>query len=781
MTIRRFTLLLILLALASCADGPAAPILLHLDPRLADGRSPAAALAASRRVVDSCSFDGSIEAQAPWRLENAKTQPVENGDGMLLIQAETGGRALRLVHEGTYHAGPGRALEIEVLRRNSLALRLCWRRGKEAPRHVEVFMPGADDYRTLIFFPAFDPQWSGKVTELWLEPKWQQRKERRTFQVREIRFIEMGYPPDYAALEEESGDGGMVVLGREAHRAWPADMGVPLHAQCVVPKEGRFLASVAVLPNYKASCVRFVLEAREPGAEWKRIAEKTVEPANGWCGFNADLSSFSERKIELRMVALNEGAEPGDGRKPVQCTCLWGEPVVIGRKAGPSKPNILLVTLDTTRSDHVGDETRTPCLARMGEGGIVFENAWSGCNSTIPSHASILTGVRIFEHGALNNRSNLPSSNVTLAERLRRAGYHTAAAVSIPMLQADRGFGQGFDRFLIPDDACPLDGKGTLEPVIDWIRDWGGKGERPFFLWFHLYDPHVPYGPPEAFRKTFADRRGKGTPSPEADPPTLPVFDSENLVHRRWLDDISNRTYVEFLYSASVSYTDHLMDELLDVVEGQRLLDNTFVLVTADHGESLGEHRIWYQHMGLFEESLRVPLIMKVPGGPAGVRVESPVSTLDIAPTLLKLCGLEPEPGMSGEDLLSIAREGGDPGRRLWFENAGLKQIATRDPHCHFIYTAKDTVRYLEEGNRKQEGRALEKPEVISKNSVFLYKIKEDPGLERNLAAEESEMVKSYLELMKLWQESLEEGEVTKRRLSEEEEARLRALGYVGD
>ncbi len=266
--------------------------------------------------------------------------------------------------------------------------------------------------------------------------------------------------------------------------------------------------------------------------------------------------------------------------------------------AALSQPNIVLVTIDTLRADHVGSRDTTPALDALAAEGLRFQNAISPAPLTRPAHASLLTGLYPPEHGIRDNLpAQLDASMPTLATRLKTAGYHTAAFVGSFLLGRGSGLEAGFDVF----------GDGSIAGVGDLI---GSKAERraeevaaealeylataraPFFLWVHFYDPHAPYDPPGAFA-------GKG-------------------------------------YAGEIAYADSQVGRLVDRLRSRGLLDSTFVVVTADHGEGLGDHGEEEHGVLVYEETLRVPLIVRGPGISAGRVEREPVSLVDVAPFLLE-------------------------------------------------------------------------------------------------------------------------------------------------
>src|SRR5439155_12699307 len=288
---------------------------------------------------------------------------------------------------------------------------------------------------------------------------------------------------------------------------------------------------------------------------------------------------------------------------------MGGRPLLPVRAA----PDILLITLDTTRADHLGAygdrRAQTPRLDQLARDGVLFERAIAAAPITLPAHASLLTGIYPFTHGVRNNGSfSLRPAVPTLTTVLHERGYVTAAFVSAFVLDRRYGLAQGFDtyndRFVRTDARGELERRGdeTARAAGEWLNRVG-RDERPLFLWVHLYDPHDPYDPPPPFREAFAGRP----------------------------------------YDGEIAFADQAVGAIFDQYArlGRRV--PPIVAVVGDHGESLGEHEEETHAMFVYESTLRVPLILSWPGHlPAGRRVPAVVRGIDLAPTLLDLAGQPP-------------------------------------------------------------------------------------------------------------------------------------------
>ena len=323
-------------------------------------------------------------------------------------------------------------------------------------------------------------------------------------------------------------------------------------------------------------------------------------------------------------------------------------------QAPPPRTNVLLISIDTLRADRLGaygaTRVQTPSIDGLARTGVRFERAYTPVPLTLPAHWTILTGVEPWRHGVVDNGMTVASSPVpTLAERFKDAGYDTAAFVAAFVLHRTFGLSRGFERY---DDGPAgdaaleqvLHSTGTADERVDralaWLRE---DRKAPFFLWLHLYDPHAPYAPPEGFRARYEDRP----------------------------------------YDGEIAFVDTQVARMLRALDRSGATDQTLVVLLSDHGESLGEHGEQTHGVLLYDATLRVPLIARLPGKVDGGRKrEDPVTLADVAPTILALAGLPPSPGLDGRNLFghdlaprSLAAISVYPERRLGW----ARMVAIRD------------------------------------------------------------------------------------------------------
>jgi len=402
-----------------------------------------------------------------------------------------------------------------------------------------------------------------------------------------------------------------------------------------------------------------------------------------------------------------------------------------GRQAATANPgsNVLLITLDTTRADHLGcagrAAARTPNLDRLAASGVRCEAAYSPVPMTLPAHCTILSGLYPPAHQVRNNGSYfLPPAVTTLAEILERRGYRTAAVVSSFVLDSRFGLDQGFAAY---DDDFAAGGAKTYESQRDaaavfaafsgWLAGHdGGK----FFSWVHFFDPHAPYDPPEPYRSAFADAP----------------------------------------YDGEIAFMDHYVGEIVALLEKKQLLKNTLVVIAGDHGEAFGEHGERGHQVFCYDENLRVPLIFSAPGSlPAGLRLEQKACLADILPTILEYLREPVPPSVQGRSLLPAMQDKKMPERDLYLESFFAREAF----HCAPIRgIVRGHFKYLD----------LPRPE--------LYDLLADPGERRNLVSARAALGRELKTGLHALARRLETGAMeSSRRLTSAERDTLASLGYI--
>jgi arylsulfatase A-like enzyme len=431
----------------------------------------------------------------------------------------------------------------------------------------------------------------------------------------------------------------------------------------------------------------------------------------------------------------------------------------------PLRP-LVLVTIDTLRADHLGaygyPRETTPFLDRLAEGGVLFENAVSASSHTAPSHASIMTSLQPFQHGLLENGHPLPPGHHTLADLLAASGYQTAAFTSVGFLVE---LGQGFDHF----DAAWRTGDRTTDAALAWL-DARGAGAPPFFLWLHLYDPHKLKGPRETLQ---ADAERLRLEAPEARRRFLDYLEARGLPQGFYPDEEALLERFD-LYDAGIRFADRQVARLYQRV--QEIAPDARWVVTSDHGEGMGNHEYDEHGRYLYDEQIRVPLIVAGVDGPPR-RVRRMVRLVDLYPTVADWLGRPaPTPGeapglapVQGYPLLSEPGETGALSPRLAFAERRPKDRAAHR-------------RRWEEGEvYSLRGREF-KYVYHSQGPDELYDLAADPMELHNLVGEAPDRAAALRAALLAYLEGTAVGGAPRTADEDafrEHEKELRALGYI--
>jgi arylsulfatase A-like enzyme len=343
---------------------------------------------------------------------------------------------------------------------------------------------------------------------------------------------------------------------------------------------------------------------------------------------------------------------------------------------------VLFWLIDTCRADHTslhGHERRTtPFLERLGAEGVVFERCYSQAPWTKPSMSSILTSQHPSRHGSTQMFQPLSDEFLTLPEVLRAAGWHTVGFSANPVMGSFTNLHQGFERFrdswtMIQGDS-PMDyASGSAAKIVPHALEWLEGNERwPFFLYMHSLDPHEWYAPAPEFKAKFADPAKEAGFRADWDALMEEHEDIVNTCTRETFEAAGVEIgpfidYAQRLYDAEVLANDAAIESLWEVLAAERVI----VVVTADHGTEFLEHGATSLGHSLYDEMIRVPLVLWAPGLlPAGLRFDQPVRSVDVYPTLLELLGVEVPAGLAGQSLVPWIRAGRPTeARRVFADN----------------------------------------------------------------------------------------------------------------
>jgi arylsulfatase A-like enzyme len=389
--------------------------------------------------------------------------------------------------------------------------------------------------------------------------------------------------------------------------------------------------------------VEFTVSALEEDGRETKLFGRRIDPATEardrrWFDARVPLDAVAGRSVRFAFTAT---ALPADGAKEPRSLPVFSNPEVESSAHAPSsRPNLVLVSLDTLRAKSVGayghSRDTTPQLdRRVAAAGALLRQVVAPVPLTAPSHMTMLTGLEPCAHGVRERDQILPPEYPTLAEILRAAGYRTAAVTEDAYVVASAGFARGFDTYVeerSDEQSSPGFGAETFETAAQWLS---GSPREPFFLLVHTYQVHAPYRPPRGYRTLF----------PEV------LFKAQPL-----MDDYLRD------YEREIRYTDDLLASFLDVLDSRGLSQRTVLVVTSDHGETFGEAIMGAHGFNLKDSELLVPLMIRAPGTVRpGTVVELQVGLVDLTPTLLDLLGVPSSSAMQGRSFARLLGAEGPP------------------------------------------------------------------------------------------------------------------------
>jgi arylsulfatase A-like enzyme len=419
------------------------------------------------------------------------------------------------------------------------------------------------------------------------------------------------------------------------------------------------------------------------------------------------------------------------------------KPSAPAHSANPKSPNIILVTLDTTRADRMGflgcERGLTPNLDDLAKQSVVFTHAYSQVPLTTASHATILTGTYPQFHLVNNIHDPLTNDLPDAPEILRDRGYHTAAFVGSIILNSASPYALGFDRgFQTYNAGFHNEGPGqdryrTVQrrgsEVVDHALAWLSKHPSgPFFVWVHLYDAHAPYDPPEPYKSRYSSEP----------------------------------------YDGGIAYEDAVVGKLFQQLKARGLYDNTVIAVMADHGESLGAHGEDTHGIFLYDETIKVPLLIKLPHSTAaGKQIEERVELADVMPTLLEELGIAIPKEVQGHSLLDLmtAEPGDHSAEQAWHDRPAYAQSIY--PHTEYGWASLRALR-------------TQKYLYIQAPHRELYDARSDPNAEHNLASSSSAVADTLASQVEAFrQKTSSQHEAPKSTLGLAAQEQLGALGYM--
>ncbi len=445
-------------------------------------------------------------------------------------------------------------------------------------------------------------------------------------------------------------------------------------------------------------------------------------------------------------------------------------PALAGKK--PARANILFITIETLRADHVGcygyRRNTTPAIDQLAREGARFTQAIAASPWTMPSQMTMFTSVHPSEHQAIDYHHKLLAGLTTLAAELKKADYQTAGITSNPSCYGKFGFSRGFDHyddftvFLVTDlnvfeeHEKPLPFHQTItnktvsRMALQWLKKKRDK-TRPFFLHLFYFDPHYDYTPPQKYARLFTDPKynGKqdGTGILELRGTTINKAEKQHIIN---------------LYDAEVRYTDDHIAKIIGELKKLRLYDDTIILVVADHGEEFWDHNSLAHDHTLYDELVQVPLVIRWPAKiKAGTVITEQVSHLDVMPTLLAMAGVPVPQQCRGQSLLPLLTGN----KKGFVQGPAFLETEVEEKLRGIRTSTRKIVRDLETG------------------ALAFYYLRKDPKEQRNLAGTRKE--RSFQQLRKqfeAWEKAMQkarEKKTAKGKVDPKILKKLKALGYM--
>jgi arylsulfatase A-like enzyme len=484
-------------------------------------------------------------------------------------------------------------------------------------------------------------------------------------------------------------------------------------------------------------------------ADDKVLLEHTLNPraARGWRDFSQSLEGLGREAVITFTMRLTD-RNGADIPWPAGLMLGVSDPTTHDLDDYGKAPGVVLVSIDTLRRDHVGaygyGRPTTPRLDALARRGILAQDAVSNSSWTLPAHLSMLTSVDPGAHGGVDMNHAFNRRVPTLTALLRQGGFATQAITSHLYVSAVYGLDDGFDHLDFHQDRKATDVANRAVDVLDRI------GDRPFFVFLHFYDPHWHYDPPESTRRLF-EAPYSGTISGR-----LQDFSRRD---RKSVSE-ADLAHLLALYDGEIRYVDDELGRVLDHLRARGLDRGTLVLVTSDHGEEFLEHGSWEHQKTLYEEVVRIPLLL---GGPrvATRREASPASLLDVAPTVLAWAGVTVPAPMRGQSLLG-------PG-------------VSREVYGETDHTVDGTRKLFLRGGEKRWKAILSlDPKDASVRREEWYDLAVDPGESRSTPPPPAVADPARRLALERWKAARGLGAGAPAVvLSPEQRERLRALGYV--
>jgi arylsulfatase A-like enzyme len=676
------------------------------------------------------SFDFDDAGESLWKPLKG-IESFDTVEGVLKLDVAQGA-ALESPEEVIFKAPEINEIELRMKTRLARHFAISW--GNDPRRTTRIGIKSPGEFNTYVIDTSTLRRWNGRIDRVVLRPS-----DSREGDLVEIDYIKLKSEMPFS--ETPSGTG--------KHRIGDERRNVLfVHSPSRLVFEKRigsdYMLDVGMGIAGTNSATEFTITVNQGGEESVVLSER-ISRADNWQDAGIDLSEWEGKVVDI--VFRTESARRGG-------PALWSNPVLY--KLDRERRNIVVYLIDALRSDHLScygyHRNTSPNIDDFAENGIICMNAYAHAARTVESIPTIMTSTYTSTHKIIDYTSQLSNDFVTMAEAMREAGYATASFITNPNAGEMTNVDQGFE-FLIDKapDQMFRSGLWTLpeEEVSSWLE---AHRNRPFFIYVHTCEPHAPFEPPAPWnRHSDPEYAGSVTGFREGKYSYLEAVDPADVAH------------VIALYDGEVSLADHKFGEFLNILESKQLLEETMVFLIADHGEELMDHGDWNHSKTLYEEVLRVPMIVGGDDRLPSAQLEIPRTGLvDVMPTVLAWAGAPLPEDAEGSNIMDLIDQNDDANtRRIFAENY--------NPVYEAIALLRGTDKLIH--NLSSRGEA----------ELELYDLAADPA-EKNNLSEESDLTGTLLEellALKEEKESKSKGEVAEKELDVGSREKLRALGYI--
>jgi len=504
----------------------------------------------------------------------------------------------------------------------------------------------------------------------------------------------------------------------------------------------------------------------EGNGKRQNIFQKYLPPPLDGEGFTFQLFTIDlpDTQEELTIVFETKGDRSNHS--------FWVNPLYFRKQ--DEEPNVILISIDTLRADHIGcygyPRETSPHIDALASDGVTFLNTYASSPWTLPSHISLLTSLHGANHQVMYEDDTMDPSILTLADVLRSNQFYCAALTGGGFVSAKYGFSKGFNSYSDEGGVLRQDSAEHLyHAAMRWLEREKDKG---FFLFLHTFQPHSPYACPYPYKSMFLEDDSRwrhldlmsflgGMPGIFKE---LSEKDRQNIIG---------------LYDGEIRYTDEqFIGPLIAALKDLGLYDRTMIIFTSDHGEEFFEHRGWGHGHSLYDESLKVPLIIKFPESRfKGKKIHEIISLVDVFPTVLEQIGIDrSDLALDGRSLFPLIT-GKEEGNRIFLADVAAHVLASRIPQRIAMNRGKEKLILSKKFGPDDLQFFVYPPPALS--AVELYDLAEDPEERQNVADERSHLANQIIQRIDEIYKSARKKKTIKLDMDQELKRQLRALGYI--